>query len=186
MLLGMRDAKSLFVAVMISFSGCALDDPPKYPQRFDPENLLHQDLRGTESPTHEVIILPDDLISRPEVKEIVTKYMAFKQTGSDVEALTFINEAIERGEGLFSSHDIADLQLIRATALYGRAGFSEAESSCDRAIELDSANWRAFHFRAMLREKRGADQGFRDDLRRASELRKGRTIPPFSTTGYVI
>lgn len=178
-------ARYFSLAVMIFVIGCVLEETYKGPQNFNPEYLLRQELSHTEPQTHEMVIIPEDLNNRPELKDVITRYMSIKQSDSDVAALTFVQEVLERDDAAFAPRDMADLKLIQATALYGRARFMEAESSCDRAIEFDSTNWRAFHFRAMLCEKRGADQEFRDDMRRASEIR-GKSIRLFSTRGGVI
>lgn len=173
------------LAVMIFIIGCVLEETYKGPQNFDPEYLLRQELSHPEPQKHEMVIVPEDLNNRPELKNVITRYMSIKQSDSDVAALAFVQDVIERDDATIAPRDLADLKLIHATALYGRARFMEAESSCDRAIELDSKNWRAIHFRAMLREKRGSDEEFRADMRRVSEVR-GKSIRLFSTRAGVI
>lgn len=178
-------AKHFSVAVMIFVIGCVLDETYKGPQTFNPEYLLREELSHPEPQKHEMIIIPEDLQNRPELKDVITRYMSIKQSDSDIAASIFVQDAIERNDGTLNPRDMADLKLIHATGLYGRAKFLEAESSCDRAIEFDSTNWRAFHFRAMLREKRGADQEFSEDMRSVSEIR-GKPLRHFSTKRGVI
>lgn len=167
--------------------GCAIEEAAKdYTLFFRPQAILQDEFADRRLPTHEFTILPQDIDSRPAISLAIEEYMAINKSGSHEKALNFIKETVERAESDFTPRDTADLQLILASAFYSRGKHADAETSCDRAIELDPANWRAFHFRALLREHRGATQGYQDDMQRVSELRNGKPMQSYSAKSGII
>ena len=172
------------MTLLAAVTGCAQVVIPNPPEFFDPTRILNEECGFTGSKLDRLLILPEDAHTRPDFLLIVTQYLEIINSGDSESAISFINEAIG-GMERTSDRDVADLQLVYASALYWKNP-SEAVRVCDQLVQKDSMNWRAFHLRSLLHKRLDHTQESLDDMRRAEALRSGKTIRNVSATGGVI